>query len=107
MCTAALAEPFVTAHRLLVLETLRTLRVIILACWPRIEQHQVIILRGLVLCWIRVCAEEAEDFQIKRELRNTIKTFNGTVSGTADLQERVDALIAKNETCADLFKDIV
>ncbi|ESZ95200.1 hypothetical protein SBOR_4431 [Sclerotinia borealis F-4128] len=121
--TNILMNPFLPrASPSLIIETLNTLREIILVLWPRIsfDVHRLIILQALALLHGNVgteLADASEDEAIKntqgeimKGLRQTARVFVVAVKGTEDedvkgiFEEELDSVIEANGDLATLFR---
>ena len=71
--------------------------------------HKIMILRGIVVCWIRISQEasinpELQDVQTR--LRQLIVLLQKVTESEGGLKDCAVALVEKNEACRELFHDI-
>jgi tRNA nucleotidyltransferase (CCA-adding enzyme) len=93
-----LQEPFVLAHRPLVISNLKALQGVLLNTWPRVPGHRGAVMMGLSLLWAR-CLEEqakpqAQDVDdVKLQIRETVAMLDAVMraaeeDGLSDVWER-------------------
>ena len=70
--TTSLANLFVITYPPLLLKCTKLICVLIITCWLRISEYTVTILRGLTLCWRRICEAEKMDsllVEVQKDLK--------------------------------------
>jgi len=91
-------------------------------CWPRIDEHKHILLRGVCLCWLRIAQDEKESSRskegelerVKEGLREVVMVFQAIVEHIGKTVEEdtnkkesfnvlVEMLIEKNQGLSTLF----
>ncbi|KAF2496720.1 tRNA nucleotidyltransferase [Lophium mytilinum] len=112
MLSDTLSEPLGVAYPPLLEQAARAMQSVMLNAWPRISVHRGEVVRGLVVCWVRICESEelAEKGKVeglegvKRELKaaaemlvKVVETdeeidFKSEVSGLVEADERVRGL---------------
>jgi tRNA nucleotidyltransferase (CCA-adding enzyme) len=60
LLSTILQEPFVLAHKPLVLSTLKAVQALLLNTWPRVPGHRAAVMMGLTLLWARCLEEQAK-----------------------------------------------
>lgn len=79
-----LSSPFGYAFPPLLTAAARTLSVVILVCWPRMDAYVAEIVRAVAVCWGRIVEEERSgrllsQFDVKKELVNAIGLVKAVV----------------------------
>lgn len=71
--------------------------------------YKVIILRGIVLCWIRISQESTistELQDVRNSLRHLVELLHKVTENKGGLISCADALVEKNEVYKELFSGV-
>lgn len=110
-----LAEPLGPAYPPLLRAAAKAVQAVQLNAWPRIAVHRGEVLRGVTVCWIRVCeqgqrgGEEAVELEaVKQELRTCVEMLAAVLKEDqdADLQKEAAMLVEADERLSGLL-DVV
>lgn len=98
-------SPFITTYPRLALSACATLVELIRTCWPRIPDYGNEILRGTVLCWLRIREEtDTPDLQSLRSNLKLIVMLLLRVDGDKGWYEEAKTkLVLKDDRLGELF----
>lgn len=109
-----LAEPLGPAYPPLLRAAAKAVQAVQLNAWPRIAVHRGEVLRGVTVCWIRVCeqgqrGQEAVELEaVKQELRTCVEMLAAVLKEDqdVDLQKEAAMLVEADERLSGLL-DVV
>ncbi|OMP86226.1 CCA tRNA nucleotidyltransferase, mitochondrial [Diplodia seriata] len=88
-----LSEPLGPAYPPLPIQAARTMQVLILNSWMRMEAWRADVLKGLSVCWVRLAGEgeEKDGFaELKAELRKALDLLRRAVDGVEGVEWEAD-----------------
>lgn len=84
----ALSHPLGDAAPSNLIKATEAMQAVILSCWPRMNEHQGEVLKGITKCWLNV---EAKDGDMINELKCRLRTAVGMLRSAVEVEEKFDA----------------
>jgi len=107
MLNTVLSDPFSTVYPPVLLSAIKALQSVILNAWPRMTANLGEVLKGLTLCWLRMCDDAGSELvQVKDEAIKAVKMLRQAVQGECDFDAECTALIDADERLGELLKPI-
>ena len=115
LLSGILAEPLGPTYPRLLVTATKGLQSVILNGWPRIAGYKGEIMRGVSVCWIRVCEEmegknviEGEERwkeleSVKQELRIVVQMLDSVFCEEFDWRAEKESLVSANGSLKDLI----
>ncbi|KAK4975633.1 hypothetical protein LTR28_009066 [Elasticomyces elasticus] len=105
--SAVLGHPLGSAHLPTLLAAVRALQAVVLNCWPRMGAWRGEVLKGLGLCWVRVCeGGEGEGVAVlKAEIGRVVRMLGDAVGGEWDVEAEFGVVVGGDERAGGLFGD--
>jgi hypothetical protein len=115
MISGALAEPLGPAYPPLLEKAALAMQSVMLNAWPRISLHRGEVVKGLCVCWIRICEEEELKGKVdglegvKKELRACAEMLIAVMETDPDVdfKKEVSELVEADQRVGGLFRDLI